>query len=177
MAFVKIGLVYGYGQEADGSLNPQTTARCEVAAQLFRRRRIHAICLTVSAQKANHLMADGMRACLIDRAVPNDAILVDPRGGNTAGETDCCLEIMEREVAANPQLNVTMADVEIIPISTWYHLPRIWWLWLWRGRLIRRFGISWRHAHWADLKIEPFKFLNALLRPRRSAKLVCNPTT
>lgn len=155
-----IGLVYGYGQKANGSIDEQTEGRCEKALELYRQGKIQKIFLTVSAGKNGKLMAEEMKRFILGRLLyPTENILVAPCGGNTAGETDVLL----RQV-------IHQGEFRVIPISTWYHLPRIWWLWLCRGYLVWP-RASWRAAHWADLRIEPLKMLNALLRPYRSSKI------
>jgi hypothetical protein len=49
-------------------------------------------------------------------------------------------------------------------VSTWYHLPRIYFLWLVQGRLVKG-AASWRDASWIDLLLEPLKLIISLLFP------------
>lgn len=155
-----IGLVYGYGQNEDGTIDEQTRERCIIAFRLYNRNRIHRIFITVSASKNGKLMAEEMGSFFLACGVPSRDLRIDLRGGNTAGETDVCLTLA--------------GTTPVIPISTWYHVPRIWWLWLCRGYITFP-RASWKAAHWADLKIEPLKLLNALFRPRRSSKIIHGP--
>ncbi len=153
-------LICGYGQKADGSLSDQTRDRCNRALDLYLQRIVYRIIITVSAEKSGKRMADAMRDYLISRAVRPEDIKIDPRGGNTAGEIDVFLEVIKKEV-----------HVGIMVVSTWYHIPRIWWLCFVRGHRTKC-GIAWKYASWADLRIEPLKIANSILRPFRSAKIV-----
>ena len=154
-------LVYGYGQKSDGRIDEQTQARCEKVLDLYKRNKIDRIFITVAARKNGIRMADDMANHFSYKGIPQKSVLVFPFGRNTAGETDVFLKIVRRLYGK--------FGYRVVVVSTWYHIPRIWWLWLVRRRPIR-VGISWRHVHWADLKIEPLKLLNALLRPIKSSK-------
>lgn len=158
-----LGLVYGYGQLKDGQIDGQTTERCRKALNLYESGKIQRIYITVSAEKNGIRMGQGMKQFFLDHSVPEEHVIFDPRGGNTAGETDVFLSLAKDHVNGE--------SFKAIPISTWYHIPRIWWLWLSRKRLVS-VGISWNEAHWADLRIEPVKLAYALLRPHRSSKVV-----
>jgi len=153
-------LIYGYAQLKDGTLDAQTKARCDVAARLYGKDKIEMIFLTVEVSKAGVPMAEAMKDYLRSEGVFGDDIVIFRHGRNTAGETDAFLSI----TASGDRRSVYV-------VSTWYHIPRILYLWWVRG-VIPRTGISWRKAHLADLLIEPLKMLNAILRPRKSAKVV-----
>ncbi|MBI5140516.1 MAG: YdcF family protein [Candidatus Vogelbacteria bacterium] len=166
---MKVGLIFGYGQNADGSLLDQTRDRCDVGVALYRGGKIGKIFLTVAVEQAGVKMADAMYHCLVRQGVTPRDILINRRGLNTAGEMDVFL------TALGPLLSG--AKVQVTFISTWYHIPRIFWLALWRvsPRLIS-FGIAWRYAHpWADVCIEFAKMVNAILRPRSSARILKSP--
>lgn len=163
---MNIALVFGYGQKADGSIDEQTTDRCNKAVCLYRSGQIDIIYLTVSAEKSQKAMAHMMGQYLILRGVPESIITYDRRGGNTAGEMD----VFIRAVG-----DVNMSDT-LIFISTWYHIPRIMWLAWWRVHDCRfSLAIAWKHAHWkADVLKEFLKLANAILRPRSSAKVLAS---
>jgi vancomycin permeability regulator SanA len=133
------------------------------AVKLYHRGKVDKVAITVSAKKVGIPMGVMMDDFLMDEGVRERDILVDLRGGNTAGETDVFLRLAERHFGRR--------GFRPVAVSTWYHIPRIVWLWLVRG-WIPRVGISWREAHWADLRIEPFKILKSLLHPLRSSKQI-----
>ncbi len=156
------GLVYGYGQLCNGRIDGQTTGRCEKALELYRKGKIQKIFITVSAKKRGIYMGQGMKQFFLDQKVPEVDIVFEPIGRNTAGETDAFLTLA--------RYHNNYKTPRAIAVSTWYHTPRIWWLWLTRMKFVK-VGISWKEAHWADLRIEPVKMLNALLRPHSSSKM------
>lgn len=147
---MNIGIVYGYGLTKSGELDAQTAGRCQAGAKLYRAGRIHRICITVGVQRNGVAMGDKMVACLVQSGVPERKINFLPHGFNTAGETDACLAMIEKRD------NITA-------ISSWYHLFRIWLLWLTRGRIVRLVG-SYAGVHKKDLVIEPVKLVNSVLR-------------
>ena len=154
-------LIFGYGQLADGSLDAQTRYRCRKAVELYQAGKIKVVFLTVAASKTGVLMAEAMRDFLVSQGVDREAIGLIPQGCNTAGEMDVFLQGLTK-------------DTPVVFISTWYHIPRIVWLALWRLPWRRiRIGVSWRHAHFrADVLVEFAKLAKAFLWPRRSAKVV-----
>ncbi len=163
---MRTALVFGYGQKRDGSIDEQTQNRCEKAVQLYRQGKIQKIYLTVSASKNGVSMAEAMRDFLVCQGVKETDIVIERRGGNTAGEMDLFLSLLPH-------------DSKAIFVSTWYHLPRIFWLAIWRIPAARfSLSVAWRHAHFkADVLIEFAKLANAILRPRRSAKVMAKAPT
>lgn len=156
-------LVFGYGQKRDGSLSDQTADRCLKAIELYRRGMVSAIYLTVSAIKAGVSMASAMEGFLTEKIVFRVGIVICRTGENTAGELDVFLKMIS-------------PGEKFILVSTWYHLPRIVWLALWRGKVWPwhfSLGVAWRHASLkGDLLVEPLKMANAVLRPLKSSKVL-----
>lgn len=154
------GLILGYGQKKDGTIDEQTENRCQKALRLYRKGKIQKIYLTVSASKNGVGMADSMKKFLTEHYVREEDIIVERRGGNTAGEIDVFLSLMSPKT-------------KVVIVSTWYHIPRVLWLALWRiNPTCLAVGVAWQHAHFkADVLIEFPKLANALLRPIRSAKV------
>lgn len=153
-------LVFGYGQKKGGELCEQTINRCDKAIELYRAGELEKIYLTVSAVKDGHAMADKMKAHLVKAKIPAEAIIVDGRGHNTAGELDIFRSLVPKEM-------------KLVLISTWYHIPRIIWLALWRMSS-KRFttAVAWKHAHFkGDFLVEFAKMANAVFRPMRCSKL------
>lgn len=158
---MKSCLILGYGQRENGRIDEQTEDRCRRALWLYRNRKIEKIYLTVSASKNGVSMASAMREFLVRQGIHENDIVIERRGGNTAGEMDVFLSIVPDRA-------------KLVFVSTWYHVPRILWLALWRVPLTR-FAVrsAWRHAHFkADVLVEFLKFANAILRPRSSAKVL-----
>jgi vancomycin permeability regulator SanA len=153
-------IVFGYGQKQNGKIDEQTKDRCQRAVWLYIIGKIEKIYLTVSASINGVSMASEMKSFLVSRSVSEADIIVERRGGNTAGEMDVFLSLVP-------------SGSKVVFISTWYHIPRIFWLALWRISLsCFSFGIAWRYAHFkADVLIEFAKILKAVLCPRKSAKV------
>lgn len=106
-------------------------------------------------------MATAMQEFLVEQGVNENDIEIERRGGNTAGEMDVLLSIVSDKT-------------KITFVSTWYHIPRIAWLALWRIRPSRfTLGVAWRHAHLReDVLFEFLKIANAILRSISSAKIL-----
>ncbi len=104
-------------------------------------------------------MCDKMAEYLLARTIPAIDIVCVPKATNTAGEIDVFLMLIDK------------ANDEVTAISTSYHLPRIWYLFWTRGVKARLIGSS-QGTSWKDLRIEPLKMLNSLLRPFSSAKKI-----
>ncbi|MEK7192114.1 MAG: ElyC/SanA/YdcF family protein [Patescibacteria group bacterium] len=160
---LQVGLVYGHGQQADGEINAQTKARCTTALKLYKHCKIDRICVTAGVEKNGVSMAKKMAAYFLKNGVPVKHLWVRCWGYNTAGETDACYIILNKE------------DDEriagITAISSWYHLPRIWFLWKVRNYGYRVSLAPSRSSSIKDLFIEPLKIVNSILRPFRSTKL------
>ena len=155
----QIALVFGYGQKANGGLVPQTIARCDKAAEIYRQGSVEILYMTCAVYSANKVsMCEKMKDRLVEQGVPDSAIRIVPRGTNTAGEIDTFLK------------NISSNDT-IIAISSTYHLPRIWFLFLTRGVLPKLAG-TMDHTNRGDILLEPVKFLNAILRPFSWSKTV-----
>jgi hypothetical protein len=149
--------VYGYDQKADGSLVKQTIERCQVGLDLLERGDVEKIYITVGSILAGKHMGAEMRQWLIDGGAGEDQVCFVPAGFNTAGETDALLEIIRGQ------------DVHVVPVTTWYHVPRMIWIWLVRKKIVYP-AISWHAANRSDLFLEPLKIINAVLRPWSSSK-------
>ena len=154
-------LVFGYGQWPSGWIDWQTQNRCRKAVILYQRGEIEKIYLTVWVSKNGVAMADAMREFMKSHGVKGPDIIVEKRGQNTAGEMDVFLSLVP-------------SSRKVVFISTWYHLPRICWLALWRIPASRfSVAMAWKHAHFkADVLIEFAKLANAILRPKKSAKVL-----
>lgn len=161
---MKTALVFGYGQTKDGEIDKQTKNRCEKAIQLYRDEKILKVYLTVSASKNGIYMAEAMRRFLINNGIKERDIISEKRGGNTAGELDIFLSLVPRRE-------------KLVLVSTWYHIPRIAWLAIWRIPPTRFcLGVAWRYAHFkADVLKEFLKIANAILRPKSSSKTIPPP--
>ncbi len=161
----RIALVYGYGQLANGELDEQSIGRCRRALAFYNTNKAQEIYITVGVKRDGYAMAWKMREWLTSHSIWAFDIVVDSRGLNTAGETEICHQLLG---ARANRCNVTA-------ISSWYHLPRIWILWLLRGRVVRLAGSS-EGVHLKDILIEPLKLVNSTLRPFSSAKLISQTT-
>jgi vancomycin permeability regulator SanA len=160
---MRTALVFGYGQKANGDIDEQTKNRCDKAIVLYKQGTIERIFLTVSASNNGVPMAESMRQYLMTHGVSQEHIVLERRGGNTAGEMEVFLSCVS-------------PHEKLLFISTWYHIARIIWLALWRIPLRRlSVSVSWKHAHFkGDFLMEFLKIANAVLRPYRSAKVLAN---
>ena len=154
----RVALVFAYGQNDDGSIDKQTEARCETAVELCVSGYVDKVYLTCGVSKNGRQMVDEMAAYLKKCGVWPQDIIVDPRGFNTAGEIDAFLKLA--------------ADDEVVTaVSSWYHLPRIWFLFWIRGQTVRA-AASCGGVKYSDYLLwEPLKMINAVLRPFSSAKI------
>ncbi len=158
----RIAIVYGYVQLANGDLDAQSIGRCKKALDLYQRGKVDEIYITVGARRNGRLMGGKMKAWLMTYGgLTTSEVILDARGLNTAGETELCSVI----------LGLRADRCKVVAVSSWYHLLRIWLLWLWRGRMVRLAG-STEGVHLKDVLIEPVKLVNSTLRPFRSAKFV-----
>ncbi|MBI3632629.1 MAG: YdcF family protein [Candidatus Vogelbacteria bacterium] len=152
-----IGLVFGYGQSTDGELLPQTKARCDVAVSAYEKGTVGKLAVTCYVDSNGIRMGKKMREYLIARGVPEEKILLDECGMNTAGEIDTLLR------------HVSPSDT-IVGFSSYYHLPRIWFLFASRGWNVSLNGTV-KATNPSDLLWEPLKILNALCRPKSWSKV------
>lgn len=157
-------IVYSYQQNPDGSMDPQTRSRCQRALalyqDLFRLKRQGKLCIVNGVKKNDILLAEEMRKFFLAESVPNEAIIVSPHGLNTAGETDTCILILCEQLIRPRAVHV---------VSSWYHIPRILFLWRVRGWNVVG-SSSYDGIRIIDLLLEPLKFLNSFIRPFASAK-------
>ncbi len=162
----KHALLFGYAQNEDGSLVPQTCSRCDKAAELYHKGQIERIYLLAYTSKGGQPMAHEMRNFLIARGVPAEKITVERRGGNTAGELDVFAAMVPKYE-------------DILLISSWYHMPRIRFLAQKRFTNARTsFAAAFGHVHpVGDVLMEIPKFANSFLRPFASAKVLPSPPT
>lgn len=148
-------LVLGYGQQDNGEIDEQTKGRCWAASELYRNT-VGRLYITTACEKAGMKMANDMKRALIKFGVHEGDIIVQPSATNTTGEIQVFLSLVER-------------NREVYAVSSWYHIPRIVWLFATRGRLV---GVGWTWVcSWADLKIEPIKLLKDILCFGRNAKI------
>ena len=156
---MKVGLIFGYGQKADGSLLDQTIDRCDRGISLYLSGCLDIICLTANVDVNGISMSEMMRSYIVSRGVKSRDVIVISWGKNTAGEMDVFLGLMQLQA-------------QVVFISTWYHIPRIIWLALWRISPTRfSVGVAWKHTQFrGDFCMEFLKIINAVLRPYSSAK-------
>lgn len=150
---------------ANGCIDRQTKSRCQRAAQLWKERKIEKIFITGVVPPFGKEAGTRTKEYLIECGVPREHIVLEPRGLNTGGEISIFLEIIGTYFPSE--------NIEVVSVSTWYHVPRIRFLWDMCGwRLKARTLASWGGTNLTDVLIEPLKILNALLRPYSSAKVL-----
>ncbi len=155
---MRICHVMAYGQAADGSLCPQTISRCNVAAGLYRRGKVHMVYLTCADLKNGKSIAREMALYLVVNGVPVSQIRFILAGSNTAGEIEGCTYLL-------------LKGDTVTAVTSWYHMPRVMYLWLWRLKIVRP-AIAFGHVQfYGDFLKEFVKFANSFLNPRRSARV------
>lgn len=155
----RIAMVYGYGQLANGELDEQTKGRCRKALELRKARKVDEVCITVGVRQYDQLMAVKMKEWMTRHGnISALEVTIAAKALNTAAETEICHRLVRK-------------TDKVVAVSSWYHLPRIWLLWLWRGRIVKLAG-STEGIHWKDIWIEPLKLANSALRPFSSARFV-----
>lgn len=150
--------VYAHAVSGPNVLDGQTKERCRVVSALYHRdpRLNHYILIATAVKQEEKWVGEAMKNHLTGQGVPAKQIIFQPSGYTTIDETNAFLTII-RQCCLQP-------SAPIIVISTWYHLPRIWWLWLVRGKAVK-IAASWKGASFIDLLLEPFKLLINLFLP------------
>lgn len=138
-------LLHAHEQNKDGSLNNQTADRCDKAINVFKKRNDAVIYITVSNEKSGKMIAFEMKNYLIKIGISKESIKVFPEAFNTIGEIKVALKYME-------------GDEKIISVSSFYHLPRIFIMWLLKGKLVV-VKASYRGIYLKDLMLEPLKMV------------------
>jgi vancomycin permeability regulator SanA len=153
------GLVFAYGQEENGELKNQTKSRCQKAVELYHEHKVDKLYVTAHASLGGVQMSNKMRDFLVEHGVKAEDIVVDTRGGNTAGEIDVFKELAPK-------------NEEYAFISSSYHLRRI------RFLASKRFARGKFELYAAkdvdihfllDFLMEYLKQLKAFLRPIASS--------
>lgn len=150
-------LVHGADQYPDGRINEETKARCDKAIRLYRKGKVNRLCVTGYSGRNNMSLAEGMTQYLIGQEIPKEHIAIDPRGENTAGEIDIFLSLVGREK-------------RLASVSSWYHLPRIFLIYLLRGKMARLYP-SFIDTRFHDIIHEPRAIWKELHLRRKSAAI------
>jgi len=131
-------LVLAYGQDQNGEINAETRDRCLAAIDGYRRLRNEGqACFFIISNTSSKMvrgrevvMGKKMAEFIYQQGVDETLIIYTPdegiRGGeNTGGEIDSCLEWF---AASNlsPEGRLGFA-------TTWYHVPRVRYLFFMRG--------------------------------------------
>ena len=105
-----VAIVLGAGLEADGSPSPYLRRRLDAAADLYARGVVSTVLVSGDGVRPSHDEPGAMRRWLLDRGVPDQAIVLDREGVDT---TASC-------VRAHDVLGVSSAVV----VTQDYHLRR-----------------------------------------------------
>ena len=154
-----VGLLHAHDRKGTGIMNRQTRIRCNKAIQLYKNSKIERIYITAASEKNEPLLSKAMGNYLVSQEVPLGAIIVDPTGHGTIGEITTCKSYLEK-------------TDKVISISSWYHLSRIWFLWLLSGRFVRLACSG--GGEWQDVVLEPIKFLWAVF-PKKVKERIRRP--
>ncbi len=148
-----IGHLFAYKQDDDGTLVPQSVSRCLAAAAAYHRGTLNRIAITADISRGGISIADAMKQWLEEHDVdPCDVVINRFGAANTTAEVEAAI------------LFCVGSKDQVVSISSWYHLPRIWWLYRVRG-IRTRLVPTWGGTSLLDIILEPLKLLNNLLRP------------
>lgn len=121
-------LVLGLALEADGSPQPSLVARVDRAAALYRARVVRRVVVSGGVPRAGLREADVMRALLRRRAVPDEAIVVEPYARSTEENFACAAPILE-----------SLGARDVLLVTEPWHMTRAM-------LLGRRYGLTLRQA-------------------------------
>jgi len=148
--------VYAHVGSSLETVDRQTQLRCDQAIIAHRQHPYLPILIATAAKKNREWVGESMKNYLVERGIPVGQIFFKPGGHTTVDETDAFLSLVCQHSSQSAS--------RIIVVSTWYHLPRICWLWLARKRLVKM-AIAWKGSSLSDLILEPAKLLINLLLP------------
>ena len=154
---MNVALVFGHKQLPNGAASEQLMRRCERAIALQKSGVVDAVYVLAGVERCGVSMGREMELILLSRGVPRDKVICSFTARNTVQEVDGFLRL----ISASTQ----RSRHRLFAVSSWYHLPRILWLFWVRGRFVnlraaRRGGVSK-----LDLVLEVVKFLYNLADP------------
>ena len=149
---IQIALLHLSATEAE------SMARAKRALELWKIGRVFAILITCHDSKHPELILN------ISSFLNNEThgyCIIYEGGINTAGEIDTCIKYLE-----DPQRKSTIGTggmpsgtkYRIYSVSSFYHLPRIYFLWLIRGKIVRLVA-SYQNISWKNLLLDLLKLI------------------
>jgi hypothetical protein len=124
---------------------PDARGRCDAAIKIARKTK-GAIVLGVGSPNGEQPSpySEAMSKYLIEQGWPKERIIVNSTGFGTIGESRAAYETIMRE-----------GDGEIIAVSAWYHIIRVWLIWAITRKRLVRVRASWKTYPWTN----PFREL------------------
>lgn len=170
-------LLHAYDQNADGLPDIESRARAKKAAQVYQRlvqqqgKKVGKVGLVVSycGIRSGRRFVDTMADFLVSHGVARQDIIKAPFGQNTAGEIDSCIAFILRDYW--PYVSFQRKDWRVVSVSSFYHLPRVWYLWFRRGWRPGVVG-SFQAVHYGSVLKEVLKIGHSLVRPFASKMTV-----
>ena len=95
--------------------------------------------------------AEMLTTALVEMGWPEDRILFKSGGLGTLAETDAMVGVLP-----------AYQTEEVWVVTSWYHLPRVMFLWLLQGKVVRPVGVWWLTPK--ILVREPLAWLSTILR-------------
>lgn len=142
-------VVYGADFTKNGLLGPETKKRCKKAASWYRGNNTRFIMTPegyapfFKGPKHEQSMASMMKEFLELIGIPSESIIAEERSWNTLAETLSAINIIEERKLSQ----------EVIVVSSWYHIPRIWYLWKRKGWKVKISASGASHPLWVFLEI------------------------
>ncbi len=159
---MKYIMIYGGSfDERIGDMNFDSWERLRVGVQTARTTRPYCnilYCVSHEFQKEHSTAAKSVEY-LIRKGIPDHIILWNAVGHNTLTETFGAIQALRKEDDVH----------QVIIVTHWYHIPRVWLHWRllgWKGAL--KFRPCWRTGNpWGSIKWEIVSFIKLIQRVRQ----------
>ncbi len=132
-------VVYARGLQADGSPCPEGKMRCDLGLKIAQGIPDSIIVLGAgipeyAQRNGASSLSESMAVYLVNNGWSLEKILINPKGYETVGETSAVIEAIDDFDEGGP----------IIAVSSWYHVFRIWIIWLIFGALVQTKSVKHR---------------------------------
>lgn len=158
---------YAYGFHADTcEVDYVCKLRCQAALRAFKKYQHAYIVLGAGMSESTGNcgpLADMMEKFLVERGVPQKAILRNPHGNNTLSETEAAYDIIQQHGGG-----------KIICATSAYHAARVWTIWFFRFGIIPRMYTTKlkppKSERWKEIGKIPRDAMQAFLNRLRQRK-------
>ncbi len=128
---------------------PDACGRCDVAITVAREKNAFIVIGVGSPPNESHrLFSQAMVRYLVEHGWPEYRIIINPVGWSTINESKAAYEAIKHA-----------GDGAIIVVSAWYHIFRVWLIWLLGLKRVVKIRFSWKTYPWTN----PFREIVALV--------------